>query len=167
MSAHGSVRGGRSPSTPGTLTTSITSTRYKLNAKLTSLDPTATRAIPDWLINLKAAAGEDFELAFMSDDQLDNEFRHSTGNDTTSMPDIRATEDLRIMVQAWRDATVRALSKVLYGWIMNNVNWQHDPELARLIRTGDDTYPAFSETKDGRLLFLYLQKRGSRAQPHV
>ena len=106
-------------------------------------------------------------MAFMSDDQLDNEFRISIGETTTSIPDIRATAEQRAVVSAWRDANVRTLSKVLYGWIMNNVNWQHDPELARLIRTGDDTCPAFSESKDGRLLFLYLQKRGSRAQPHV
>ena len=69
MSAHGSVTGARSP--PSRITTSGTTTsiRYKLNAKIDTLDPTATLTINDWLINLRAAAGSEFKVLFMTHPQ--------------------------------------------------------------------------------------------------
>ena len=70
MSAHGSGHGARSPPSRGLISGTATSIRYKLNAKLDMLDPTATLAINDWLINLRAAAGSEFKLCFMTRPQL-------------------------------------------------------------------------------------------------
>ena len=58
------------------------------------------------------------------------------------------------------------LSEVLYGWIINNVDWKKDPELARKIR-GADGDDGFSVDSNGAGLYAYLRERGSALQPHV
>ena len=52
------------------------------------------------------------------------------------------------------------LSEVLYGWIINNVDWKKDPELARKIR-GADGDDGFSVDSNGAGLYAYLRERGS------
>ena len=46
-------------------------TRYKLNAKIAMLDPSATLSITDWLINLRAAAGLEFRMCFLTAAELE------------------------------------------------------------------------------------------------
>ena len=52
------------------------------------LDPTATLAINDWLINLRAAAGTEFKLLFMTRPQLVEKFRVDKGKPYTAYPDF-------------------------------------------------------------------------------
>ena len=52
------------------------------------LDPTATLAINDWLINLRAAAGSEFKLLFMTRPQLVEKFRIDKGKPYSAYPDF-------------------------------------------------------------------------------
>ena len=151
-SPHGSVSGGRAPpiTPPAKFTLTATPTRYKLNAKLTLLDPTATLLIDDWLINLRAAAGAEFKLVFASDDELDDFYRRLSGQtDKTLFPPGSLTGQFN----AWYTQHVAALSVVLFGWILNNVEWQKDPELKRRIKGSNDEI-GFIHNDDGRGVYL-------------
>ena len=53
-------------------------TRYKLNAKIAMLDLSATLSINDWLINLRAAAGSEFRMCFLTAAELEQAFRNSS-----------------------------------------------------------------------------------------
>ena len=164
MSAHGSGHGARSPPSRGLISGTATSVRYKLNAKLDMLDPTATLAINDWLINLRAAAGSEFKLCFMTRPQLVEKFRVDKGKPYTTYPDF---DSIAGGFSAWcRENSMGQLSEVLYGWIINNVDWKKDPELARKIR-GADGDDGFSVDSNGAGLYAYLRERGSAMQPHV
>ena len=59
------------------------------------LDPTATLAINDWLINLRAAAGTEFKLLFMTRPQLVENFRIEEGKPYTTYPDFDSIAGVR------------------------------------------------------------------------
>ena len=88
------------------------------------LDPSATLSINDWLINLRAAAGSEFRMCFLTAADLEQTFRNTSGMTRLRYPDFTS---IKVGYEEWLEAiNFAALSTVLYGWIMNNVSWQKD-----------------------------------------
>ena len=162
-SAHGSRSTGRpTPSSGSTIHTTPSTTRYKLNAKLSKLDPTNTLVIHDWLIDLRAAAGTEFKVCFVPRADFESFYRLEE-----NMPISEYSKaDIAEAMSDWTQSVVEPLSKMLYGWIINHIEWRKDPELKRLIKGSDGTL-GLCETESGRDLYLHLYARGTARQPHV
>ena len=78
-----------------------------MNAKLSTLDPTNTLMIHDWLIDLRAAAGTEFKACFVPESELESFFRLSEGYPTTEYSKAEISDAM----SDWQTTDLAPLSK--------------------------------------------------------